>query len=198
MIANLKEEDNGTLDMLVENETDSNTKQGNSVVRNLNKDLDGHMIIPNPVKNTKSPKKTKLSTKSGSRNQPKFNVDLTTKSTQGPTRMVQGNKASSPSKNVTSSRDKGNVVVVAGPLKENKNQNNIVKNHQRDRGSVHKPNTPVPPARLGHDIQQQTASSGISIKELLRMMRYERQRLAEQGKDSLDDLPILRVHNDGF
>lgn len=164
----------------MENESDSKTIQGNNVVRNLNKDLDGHKIISNPVFDSKNPTKPKLSNHNGPRNQSKANMDLSVKPTQGPTRMAQGSKAASPSKNVSSSRDKGKAVSVAGPLKENRTQNNVVRSQQLDRGPVHKPIVLVPPARSGPDIQQQMVPTGISPEEVLRLMRYERQHLAEQ------------------
>lgn len=196
-IADIMEEDNVALDDMITNDSQQITRMGNNVVRNLKNDLEGHRVVSNLGKNVKSPTKVKPTTSSGPRNQPKNNVDLSVKATQGATRNNQGNKVASPNRVPNGGRDRGKAVG-SGPLKENKTQNNIAKTNQRDRGPPQKPNTPVPQARSGPDLANQPAPTGGTAEELLRMMRYERYQIADQEMDSLDDLPVLRVHNDGF
>lgn len=196
VMVDLEEEVNGNLDDLVENTSQSINVKGAGVARNLNRELEGHRVVPNNTKAQKSPHKQKAADPSGSRNHNQRGGDMRLTVAQGPTRDSHQIKAKSPIKNRAGGRNKDKGVMV-GPLRESRSQNTIPKSGSRDNDAIQKAATPVPPIKSGPDIQQREISN-MTAEELIRLMRYERKLLADQGVDSLDDLPVLRVHNDGF
>lgn len=197
VIADLAEENNEALDEMVESAAHINVQKSKGIARNLNADLEGHRIIPNSANIQKSPTKQQLADPSGSRSNNRKSGESSSKSTQGPIREIQNNKVMSPNKNKPHGRNKDKALVVR-PLRDSRAQNIPPRKSQRDREPPHKPNFPAALVKSGPDLNRKGTVPDLSADEITRLMRYARQRLDDQGMDSLDELPVLQIHNDGF
>lgn len=193
IIADMMEEDNDNFPEAAENVSHVEPQVVRSVARNLNNDLAGHRVIPSTNKNQRSTLKPKNAGPVGPKNAQTARGSSTHQNTHVPLRISEGNKTPrSPIISSTVTRNKDKALVVA-PLKESKTQNTIPKNRSRDRASSSKNNMHVSAIKTGPDLQRENIS-GVTADELLRMMRYERLMLAEQGSDPLDELSVSRVH----
>lgn len=195
IIADLMEEDSAAVDDVAQNEIHSVAHVGRNVACNLNQDLAGHRVIPNANKPQRSPAKITNAGPNGSKNSQRSKSNVAHHPPMGPLKISESNKLPrSPQKSSTVSRNKDKAIVV-GPMKESKAQNIIPRTGPKEKASTSKASLPSPTIRTGPDIHHQEPPPKPSTEDLLRMMRYERHLLAEQGRDSLDDLPVLRVHS---
>lgn len=100
--------------------------RGKEVARSLNKELEGHRVIPSGGKTQRSPSKSNVGGPSGSKPNIRRSIDHNARNTQCPQKNMDSRIVRSPSKSNGVSRSKDKALAV-GPLKESRAHNFIPK-----------------------------------------------------------------------